>query len=335
MLSAGSRTAPGPGFASGRGSPPAIRPYPLPPGFAAGASDCFLAEEQLRDRFEERVKDFVFFGYALQNRSVLALLGGQSAAGKSRAVADCAQRNTERHLVHLTGDELRRFHPRHQEILANEPWLYPEATGQASGAWVRMSIEYARDNGYSLVLEGDFRNPTMTVATAEEFAGLGRRVEAIGLAVRAERSRLDGLLRFLESGRWTLPDQHDLAYRMMPETVAALEESLAVHCVTITDRSGAELYANARSPDGHWSGEPAAVSALHEGRARQLSPDEVARRLDLHQWGVAELAARGQVVATSLPVLRRLAIDAETVAAMSHTGETESRCPGLPAGLRL
>lgn len=90
---------------------------------------------------------------------------------------------------------MRPFHPRHQEILDNEPWLFPKATGQASGAWVRMSIEYARDNGYSLILEGDFKDPAMTLATAEEFAGLGRRVEVIGLAVRAECSRLDRLQR--------------------------------------------------------------------------------------------------------------------------------------------
>ncbi|MFH8471114.1 zeta toxin family protein [Streptomyces sp. NPDC018000] len=189
-----------------------------------------------------------------QDQPVLVLLSGQPAAGKSQAMAATGQRHANQHLVPLTGDELRSFHPRHQELLDNEPWLFPKATGQASGAWVRMSIEYARDNGYSLMLEGDFRDPAMTLATAEEFAGLGRRVEVVGLGVRAEHSRLDSLYRFLEGGRWTLPDRHDLAYRMMPETIAAAEASPAVQRITITDRSGADLYVNDRSPSLRWSG---------------------------------------------------------------------------------
>jgi len=165
----------------------------------------------------------------------------------------------------------------------------------------------------------------MTLGTAEEFAGLGRRVEVVGLGVRAERSRLDGLDRFLKSGRWTLPDRHDLAYRMMPETIAAVEASPAVHRITITDRSGADLYVNGRSPDGRWTSEPAAVNALRAGRARPLPPDEVAGWLDLHQRVVTELAVRGHVDATSIPVLRQVAVDAETVAAMDPDPRSPAR----------
>ncbi|MEU3657444.1 zeta toxin family protein [Streptomyces sp. NPDC032161] len=150
----------------------------------AEASDYFLTEKQLRDRFEERGGDFVFSGYTPQDQPVLVPLGGPSAAGKSQAMAAAGQRHADQHLVPLAGDELRPFRPRHQEVLDNEPWLFPEATGQASGAWARMSIEYARDKGYSLMLEGDFRDPAMTLATAEEFAGLGRRVEVVGLGAR-------------------------------------------------------------------------------------------------------------------------------------------------------
>jgi len=289
------------------------------------ASDYFLTEKQLRDRFEERVKDFVFSGYTPQGQPVLVLLGGQPAAGKSQAMAAAEQRHANQHLVPLTGDELRRFHPRHQEILDNEPWMFPEATAQASGAWVRMSIEYARDNDYSLMLEGDFRDPAMTLATAEEFAGLGRRVEVVGLGVRAERSRLDSLYRFLAGGRWTPPERHDLAYRMMPETIAAAEASPAVHRITITDRSGAELYVNDRSSESRWTNEPAVVNALHASRARPLPPNEAAGWLGLHQQVVTELAARGQVDATSIPVLQQVAADAETVAAMDLDPKSPAR----------
>ncbi|MCW7947311.1 hypothetical protein AAW14_36540 [Streptomyces hygroscopicus] len=57
--------------------------------------------------------------------------------------------------------------------------MFPQATGQASGAWVRMSIEYARGHRYSLMLEGVFRDPAMTLAAARVFAMLGISVEHV------------------------------------------------------------------------------------------------------------------------------------------------------------
>ncbi|MGA5559233.1 zeta toxin family protein [Streptomyces lavendulocolor] len=56
-----------------------------------------------------------------------------------------------------------------------------------------MSIDYAREHGFGLVIEGVFRVPEMTVSTAEKCAAADYQVEVVGLGVRAERSRLDCL----------------------------------------------------------------------------------------------------------------------------------------------
>ncbi|MFG2331025.1 zeta toxin family protein [Streptomyces sp. NPDC048604] len=120
----------------------------------------------MRKRFEEHVRDFVFARHAVQESPVLVLLGGQPASGKSQATTVVEQRHADGQLVPLTGDELRPFQPQYKKLLAEHPQLFPNATGQASGTWGRMSIEHARDNGYSLLLEGAFRDPEMTVATA-------------------------------------------------------------------------------------------------------------------------------------------------------------------------
>jgi UDP-N-acetylglucosamine kinase len=56
----------------------------------AEASDYFLTEAELRQRFDERVRDFVFGRYQPQTqpgRPVLVLVGGQQAAGRSQAIA--------------------------------------------------------------------------------------------------------------------------------------------------------------------------------------------------------------------------------------------------------
>ena len=281
------------------------------------ASDYFLTEEQLRKRFEERVREFVFSGYAAQESSVLVLLGGQPAAGKSQATAAVEQRHPGRQLVPLTGDELRAFHPQYEELLAQHPQLFPNATGQASGAWVRMSIEHARANGYSLLLEGVFRDPEMTVATAEEFAAAGYRVEVVGLGVREERSRLDSLHRYLDTGRWTPPTAHDGAYRMLPQTIAAVEASNAVQHVTITDRTGTDLYVNERAADERLEREPAGAQAVAAARTRPMPPDEAAGWLTRQRDVLVELAARGEITELTLPVLRAVTHDADALALMT------------------
>ncbi|GAA0464479.1 zeta toxin family protein [Streptomyces sp. NPDC046215] len=283
----------------------------------AEAKDFFLSEAELTRIFAAEVRNFVFSGYTPQRDPVLVLLGGQPAAGKSQAMAAAEQRHADRQLVPLTGDELRRFHPRYQELLEKQPLLFPNATGQASGAWVRMSIEHALDNGYSLMLEGIFRDPAMTVATAERFARAGHSVEVIGLAVPEERSRLDSLHRYLAAGRWTPPNAHDLAIRMMPETIAAAEASAAVRRITITNRAADELYVNERGPDGRWRGEPGAVQALTAGRARPLPADEARGWLVRHREVVITFAGRAEIDNTSRPVLHRVTVDAESIAVMA------------------
>ncbi|WP_327166846.1 zeta toxin family protein [Streptomyces zaomyceticus] len=180
-----------------------------------------------------------------------------------------------------------------------------------------MSIGHALDHGYGLLLEGVFRDPAMTIGTAERFAAVGRPVGVVALAVREERSRLDALARFLEGGRWTPPELQDLAYGKVPETVAAAEQSPAGISIVITNRSAADLYSSERGPDGLWPGGPGAVPALHGERARPLSAQESASWLTTYRTVLVEMAARGETTDKSRPVLQRLSHDADTVAAMA------------------
>lgn len=266
------------------------------------------------------VRDFVFGGTTAQDSPRMILLGAQPAAGKSQAMAGIQQRYGP-DVVPLTGDHLRVFHPRYEEMMRT---LSPEqaelATGQASGRWVRMSLDYARDNGYGLILEGVFRDPDTTLGTAEEFSTAGFTTELVAVAVREERSRLDGVYRYLSSGdepgRWTPPDRHDLAYGMMRETVARAEASPHVYRIMVTNRSGAELYANERDPDGQWRKSPAAVVAVDTERAQPFTPVEALLWQSRYRDVLLTMAARDEVTDISRPVLQQLSRDADTVARM-------------------
>ncbi|MFV5994955.1 zeta toxin family protein [Streptomyces sp. NPDC056231] len=290
----------------------------------AEASKYFLTEEQLRAEFDLTVQRYVFDGYQPQpDQPVLVLLGAQPAAGKSQAMQATQRAYEGADLVPLTGDELRSLHPRYDELRREGPQTFETGTAQASGPWVRMSIDYALKNRYSLVLEGVFRDPAMTISTAERFAAAGFRVEIVALGVREERSRLDALHRFLTPGtglpgRWTPPELQDLSYRMMPETVAAAEASAIVQRITITNRTGADLYVNERSPDGRWRSAPAAVQALQSERARPLPATEAQSWLSRYQQVIVTFAGEGRVDEASGGVLQRLTADADAVVAMAY-----------------
>ncbi|MFJ3883450.1 zeta toxin family protein [Streptomyces sp. NPDC090077] len=286
-------------------------------------SDFYLSEDELRARFDQRVRERVFRGFEPQDRPVLVLLGGQPAAGKSMAMAATQQRHAGGHLVPLTGDELRSLHPRHAELRHLDAQTRETATAQASGAWVRMSIEHAKRERHSLILEGVFRDPAMTLRTGQEFAEAGYRVEMVALAVREERSRLDAVDRFLDGGRWTPTALQDLAYAKVPETVAAAEADPAFSRITITNRTGADLYTNERDEQSRaWIHPPAAVRALGDERARAFPAEEAASWLPMYRTVIVQMAARSEVNDASRPVLQRLAHDADTVALMTGADPT-------------
>ncbi|MGA5425184.1 zeta toxin family protein [Streptomyces lavendulocolor] len=67
------------------------------------------------------MRDFIFSRHAPQSTPVVVLLGAQPAAGKSQAMAAVEQRHAGRSLVPLTGDELRAFHPRYEELQGTPP----------------------------------------------------------------------------------------------------------------------------------------------------------------------------------------------------------------------
>ncbi|MET9797789.1 zeta toxin family protein [Nocardiopsis alba] len=275
-----------------------------------------VSDGELHAIFEEEVMPFVFRNRHPAERPELVLLGAQPAAGKSKAQA--AVFRTHPTVVPLSGDALRRFHPHYDALMEHDPLAMPNATAQASGAWVRMSIDHARQNGYSLLLEGIFRDPDMTMGTAHEFAESGYRVHVVALGVNERVSRLDSVNRYLSPGadanRWTPATAHDLGYRMSPHTVQAAEDSPHVHRITITDRTGQDLFTNTRTPEGEWAGPTGAKAALLASRERPLPMEDARRWLSRREDYTAALIRRGELGAITRPTLERLHVDADSVA---------------------
>ncbi|MFJ4622565.1 zeta toxin family protein [Streptomyces sp. NPDC088812] len=304
------------------------------------ASDYALSQDELEELFERKVRSFIFDGHFPSTQPALVLLGGQMAAGKSHAMQAAQQRHQAAGLIALTVDELRVFHPQYTKLMRDDPLSMVGATTQAATAWNAMAFEHARQHGYSLIIEGTFKNPMATLGDAESFAAADFQVEMVALAVRAERSRLDALYRFLptaasQPGRWVWPERHQESYAAIPGTVAAGESSPWVHRLRVTNRLAEDLYVNERGADGALLHAAGGAEAVHAERARPFSSDEADSWLSRFHSVMVNFAVGGQVNATTRPALEQVLADSRTVVAMAGEDARMVHAATLPLLMTL
>lgn len=269
-------------------------------------------EARLRQVFDAAVRQAIFPPVPAGDR-LLVLLGGQPAAGKTRAQAAILAEHPE--LVSITGDDLRAYHPGYRELAVDDPLGMPAATAPTSSGLIRLALDYAIEHGYPVLLEGTFRDPAMVTGTAARFAEAGYRVEVVAVATPAAVSRLAAEERFLrarrgEVGRWTPPEAHETALAGSPEVVAALEALPAAARIQVYARDR-RLYDNHRTQAGAWEQEPSAADVLRGEQTRQLTPAEAVGWLaDYGAVFGAAHARRGYLSPRTAPAYRRLQDDA-------------------------
>ena len=273
-----------------------------------GASD----EARLRQVFDAAVRQAIFPPVPAGD-PLLVLLGGQPAAGKTRAQAAILAEHPE--LVSITGDDLRAYHAGYRDLAVNDPLAMPAATAPTSSGLIRLALDHAIEHGYPVLLEGTFRDPAMVTGTAARFAEAGYRVEVVAVATPAPVSRLAAEERFLrarrgEVGRWTPPEAHETALTGSPEVVVALEALPVVSRIQVYARDR-RLYDNHRSHGGVWEHEPRAAEVLRGEQTRHLTPVEAAAWLAGYGavFGAAH-ARRGYLSPMTAPAYRRLQDDA-------------------------
>lgn len=186
-----------------------------------------LSSELLDTIFTREIVPTLFRSGSPSTNPTLILVGAQPGAGKSRVNVTVMSEHPEP-VVAIIGDDLRIFHPSYADLVQGDPSVMPDATAQASGQWVERSIAYAAENGISVLVEGTFRRPEVTLSTAHRFKERGFRVQVVLLAVSPEVSRLSIARRYLRDvetsghGRFTSLAAHDAAYDAMPDTIKAI-----------------------------------------------------------------------------------------------------------------
>lgn len=246
-----------------------------------------LSEEQLRAIWHEEIRPEVFRSAQPVDRPSTVLLGGQPGAGKSRA-GEMAAAESGGSLVPIVGDDLRQFHPDYHRVMREEPLRMPEVTAAVSGRWIQMCVDHAREQGFSALIEGTWRNAQVPLEGARAAKADGRRVDAVLVAVQPEVSRLGTMERYYRDvlagrdARWTPPAGHDAAVSSLPGTVEAVALSGDVDSLRVVSRAGETLIHD----DGPPSPERAAgaVAAMQREWMRPLIPQERARyERDVHE----------------------------------------------------
>lgn len=194
-------------------------------------------QEWLDEVFDREVRPDVFAHAESVGTPTLVMVGGQPAAGKTRA-CDWAAAQHDQTFSTVTGDDLRYLHPDYRHLQAHAPLDMPNITQRVSGPLVGRCINEALINRYPLILEGVFRDADLTESTAERFHRAGFTVHAVAVATPPAVSRVSAVHRFLQQARWTPPSAHDSAVEAIPDTVHVLAASPHVARVTVVDRSG-------------------------------------------------------------------------------------------------
>jgi len=237
-----------------------------------------LDEAEHERIYRERIVRREFADAAPSSSPAVVLMGGQPGSGKSGLLdvaTDDLSTPTAR-AVQIVGDDLRDYHPDYQRLLASDDRTAAAATDRDSGRWVQMCLAYAREQRYSVIVEGTMRDPQVPLRTAAAFRAAGYRVQAWVMAVDPLSSRLGILARYHEQraamgyGRFTLNAAHDAAVAGVLDSVDALQNAGAVDRMLVVAR-GPELIADL---PGDASG-TRARTLIETERTRPWTPAEV------------------------------------------------------------
>ncbi|WP_308014476.1 zeta toxin family protein [Nocardia coffeae] len=216
----------------------------------------------------------------------LVVVGGQMGAGKSTMIAEIKDSFADRgSVLHLSGDDFFRFHPRYAELMAQRD---PDAIRHLvrdSGRWFRMAREHAIANRQHVILELAMGDPAKEAGIMREFADNGYTARAEVMAVAEPQSRLSTIGRYLDERidhgvhRYTPPRLHEASFTGSQEMVGHLESAdppVRVEALTVRSRSGV-LFENRRGPDGQWAHVPRAAEEMAHERDRPWTADEKRR----------------------------------------------------------
>nr|WP_275575582.1 zeta toxin family protein [Bifidobacterium aerophilum] len=202
----------------------------------------------MHDVFDRQIRDDVFRKATISRRPLTIFLGGQPGAGKTRGQNLAIALHPSESPIKIIGDDLRQYQDDYWELIEKHPLEMPDATKQSSGTWIAMCVAEANRQGYSIVIEGTWRNANTVLDEARNAKDLERRTHAVIMAVPKELSRISILERYYKDrldgkpSRWTPLAAHDETVKGLYSSVKQIADDSAIDRFTIVDRNGTCLF---------------------------------------------------------------------------------------------
>lgn len=222
----------------------------------------------------------VFNGARPAPHPALVLLAGATGAGAGRAIA-LVRRMHGGNLVPISSEDLQAFHPRYLEPSFRGSTAGQNELSQAAASWLQASIAHARENRYSLLVEGAFRSPSTALAVARRFAASNYQVHVVVVAIRSEETLLSATSRSLRQmqqrlqAQFITPAENERSLADVDALVSASVADSAVDRVSVMGRRGQTVL------DAHRADPMAMANVSAEFRA---SCSERMSALEAAQW---------------------------------------------------
>lgn len=228
-----------------------------------------------REILDERVLPSLFSQSVPQTEPTLVLLAGQHGAAPGRAMHLIRQQYAE-HLEPLTSDVVGAFHPASRQ--GSDPPEMAKQIQATTANGLQAAMLHAREQRFSVLLEGPFLAADTTLGVAKRFADVGYHVRLVVVAVRPDESALAETSHYLQQlrsgrpGRFITTDAHARSVTAVSELVDAAEQDASIHRVSVVDRRGAWSFDTEHGDSG-------ALAALRTAQTERMSSLESAQWL--------------------------------------------------------
>ncbi|MBQ8451755.1 MAG: zeta toxin family protein [Clostridia bacterium] len=176
-----------------------------------------------------------------QKHPIAIVAGGQPGAGKTSIIGNSISYLNENTAI-IDNDIYRHSHPAVAEINENYPELFTDLTDQLSFAATPRMIDKMIEGKYNIILHQTLKNNFIVDNAIAKLKKAGYIVIVRALAVSDFESKMSMIercqLELAQTGscRWVPPENHDLAYNGLPETIDYMYKTGACDIIEILKR---------------------------------------------------------------------------------------------------